>query len=268
MESINLGPLAVPVRQALFLLACVIAFFIGHRLSRRRGTDVERGLWVTLAVGVASARIAFVVPYWQSYMANPLAILDIRDGGFSVIVGIVGAVLMAAILAFRNQPWRLPLLASVATGLTIWLGFTAALDLNKQGASIPNVTLSDLDGRNVAVKLLAGKPIVINLWATWCPPCRREMPVLRDAQQANPNVTFVFANQGETGEAVRAFLRAESLELRNILLDQGGSIPRQVGSLGLPTTLFYDSNGTLVDTRVGELSAATLAQRLESIGSK
>lgn len=268
MESINLGPLAVPVRQALFFLACVIAFIIGQRLSRRRGTDVERGLWATLAVGVVSARIAFVVPYWQSYMANPLSILDIRDGGFSSIVGIIGAVLMALILAFRNRVWRLPLLASVAAGLTIWLGLTAALDLNKQASSIPEVSLTDLNGQAVTVKSFAGKPIVINLWATWCPPCRREMPVLRDAQQANPNVTFVFANQGETGQAVRAYLKAESLELKNILLDQGGSIPRQVGSLGLPTTLFYDSNGTLVDTRVGELSAATLAQRLESLGSK
>lgn len=267
MESFNLGPFAIPVRQASFLLACVIAFVIGQHIARRRGVDVERGLWITLAAGVVAARIAFVVPYRASYMDAPLSILDIRDGGFSIGAGIFSALIAAAILALRNRPWRLPLMASVATGLAVWLGITAVLDSTMKSASIPDVRLTDLDGRELALKSLSGKPVVINLWATWCPPCRKEMPVLRDAQEANPDVTFVFVNQGERGETVRSFLQSESLALRNVLLDQGGSLPRHVGSVGLPTTLFYDANGALVDTRVGELSAATLARRLEDLGA-
>lgn len=268
MESFSLGPLAIPVRQALFLLACLVALVIGQRLARRRGTDVESSLWATLVAGLLAARMAFVVSYWEQYAANPLSVLDIRDGGFSVPVGIFATVLIASILAYRNRLGRLPILASVSAGLTIWLALAAALDLSRESRSIPDVTLTDLSGRSVNVRSLSGKPMVINLWATWCPPCRREMPVLRDAQQANPDVTFVFANQRESAEAVRAYLESEGLELRNVLLDPAGAFPRHAGSPGLPTTLFYNGSGTLVDTRVGELSAATLATRLERSGAR
>lgn len=268
MEAINIGPFAISVRSGLFLFACIAAFAVGQRFARRRGTNIEGGLWVTLAAGIVAARIAFVVPYWQSYMSTPWSAFDIRDGGFSMTAGIAGAVLMAAFLAFRNRVRRMPLLASVATGLLVWLGLTAAIDLNRQAVSLPRVQLTDLDGRSISVDAFAGKPIVINLWASWCPPCRREMPVLRNAQQANPDVTFLFANQGESGEAVRAYLRSEGLRLDNVLLDPAGSVPRAVGSPALPTTLFYDGGGALVDTRVGELSAASLAKHLRSIGAQ
>lgn len=107
--------------------------------------------------------------------------------------------------------------------------------------------------------------MVVNLWATWCAPCRREMPVLQQAQAARPEVHFVFLNQGESAERVLAFLGSQQLPLRNVLLDAHGQAGAQLGHRALPTTLFYDASGRLVDTRVGELSHATLAQRLEAM---
>ncbi len=70
---------------------------------------------------------------------------------------------------------------------------------------IPDISVRDIDGQPVSLQDLAGKPLVINLWATWCPPCRREMPVLAAAQQANPDVRFVFVNQGEGQLLVEKF---------------------------------------------------------------
>lgn len=64
-----------------------------------------------------------------------------------------------------------------------------------------------------------GRPVVLNLWATWCPPCRREMPAFEQAQAAFPNVAFVMVNQGQNAQQAQAFLERESSALTDVLLD-------------------------------------------------
>ena len=119
------------------------------------------------------------------------------------------------------------------------------------------------DGAPVSLHALGGQPMVVNLWATWCPPCRREMPTLQQAQQDNPAVTFVFANQGEAAETITAYLQQQPLQLDNVLVDSFSALSEAVGSRGLPTTLFFDAEGRLLDSHVGELSAASLAARMQ-----
>ena len=113
--------------------------------------------------------------------------------------------------------------------------------------------------------MAGGKPMVVNLWAPWGPPCRREMPVLAAAQQQETGITFVFANQGEYGPTVQRYLAASQLRVANVVLDTGAHLGREVGSMGLPTTLFYDANGRLIDTQVGGLSTASLPSKLERL---
>ncbi len=108
-----------------------------------------------------------------------------------------------------------------------------------------------------------GKPLVVNLWATWCPPCRREMPVLAEAQRDNPELTILFVNQGEGQGVVNQYLEAEALGLDNVLLDSSGRLGQHVGSMALPSTLFYDAEGRQVGSHLGELSRASLARALE-----
>ena len=111
----------------------------------------------------------------------------------------------------------------------------------------------------------AGHALVVNFWATWCPPCRREMPVLAQAQQAHPQVQFVFANQGETRDEVADYLRAENMQLGNVLLDSESRVMQQTGARALPTTLFFGADGRLRNVHMGELSRATLEARLREM---
>lgn len=91
------------------------------------------------------------------------------------------------------------------------------------------------------------------------------MSVLKEAQRAHNDVVFVFANQGESAKAVQTYIGSADLLTINVLLDQRGAIAKHTGAAGLPTTLSFDKNGALVDTRVGELSEGSLAQRIESL---
>jgi thiol-disulfide isomerase/thioredoxin len=216
-----------------------------------------------MVVGFVVARGVYVARYFDAYRQSPLAILDIRDGGWALWAGVAAAAITGIYLGVRRAPLRKPLAAAFGTAALVWIAGTLALDaLTSEPGTLPTASLRALGGESVALSGFAGKPTVVNLWATWCPPCRREMPVLQEAQAVRPDVNFVFLNQGESPEKVRAFLTAQQWPLQNVLLDPRGEVARQLGVHGLPTTFFYDAAGHLIDARVGELSRATLGQRL------
>lgn len=173
---------------------------------------------------------------------------------------------MGVELVRRADTLRRPLLVSAMAGFALWGGGTLAAQWSMPAqAPVPDVLVRQLDGTGIALPRFAGKPLVVNLWATWCPPCRREMPVLHAAQVANPDVAFVFVNQRETADTVRRFLAGQNLELQNVVTDPAGRVSAGTGSAAYPTTLFYDGSGRLVLRHVGELSQATLRDKLERI---
>jgi thiol-disulfide isomerase/thioredoxin len=265
-QTLALGPLTLPFSLLLALAVMVLAPLAGQLVGRRYGVDLESLLFRVMVVGLVVARLAYVARYRDSYLQSPLDILDIRDGGWAPWAGVAAAAVTAIYLGVRRAPLRKPLAVSFGTAALIWFVGSMALDAMTQPQSrLPAASVRGLGGETLALAGFAGKPTVINLWATWCPPCRREMPVLQEAQAARPDVNFVFLNQGESAEKVRSFLTAQQLPLRNVLLDGRGEVASQLGVHGLPTTLFYDASGRLVDSRVGELSRATLTERLDAV---
>ncbi|WP_299315685.1 TlpA disulfide reductase family protein, partial [uncultured Halomonas sp.] len=114
---------------------------------------------------------------------------------------------------------------------------------------------------------LRGETVVLNLWATWCPPCLREMPLLAEAD-ARDGVTAVIANQGEELLQVARYLDDQGLEFRYPLLDPRQELMVLLESPGLPTTLLFDASGRAVERHVGELSRAQLGAWLERHGAE
>ena len=261
----QIGPLVLPASLLFMFAAIAAAAFIGKWAALRVGVDVEPILFQTLVVGIVVARIVFVLQFSTSYEASPLAILDIRDGGWRPLAGFAAAWLFALGRQLIRPVLRKPLLAAMFAATLIWGGGLLALSLPDEERRLPTLVLTNLQGATVDLTQFEAKPTVVNLWATWCPPCVREMPVLHMAQVANPAVNFVFINQGESAQRVGGWLAARNLPLRNMLLDTNGQALGVLNQRGLPTTLFFDAKGRLVSTRTGELSAATLAEKLESI---
>lgn len=265
----QIGSVVLPTSLVFMLVAMAAATLIGKRIGSRAGVaadvDIEATLFQTLVVGVVVARLWFVMHFSAAYQASPLAILDIRDGGWRPLAGFVAAWLFALVRQFNRPALRKPLLAALCGATAIWGGGLFALSRPEPEQKLPALTLVSLQGANVSLAQFEGKPTVVNIWATWCPPCVREMPVLHEAQARNPTVNFVFINQGESAQRVGGWLAARNLPLRNVLLDYRGQALDTFNQRGLPTTLFFDAKGRLISARTGELSAATLAEKLDSI---
>jgi thiol-disulfide isomerase/thioredoxin len=268
MLSVNVGPLGLSVDRLLmaagFLAALVVGWLAGRRRGVPRGAGVGAVLPDMLLVGLVVARLAFVAQWFDSYRGQPWSMLDVRDGGFTPWAGIAAALLYAAWRLRRLPSARMPLASGLLAGALVWGGLSGAVHLmTQQAPGLPDTQLQSLQGETVALAgVAAGRPMVVNLWASWCPPCVREMPVLAAAQAADPALAFVFVNQGEAPAQVAGFLQARGLALDNVLLDPGGALARAVGSRAMPTTLFYDADGRLRDTWLGALSEASLAAKL------
>jgi thiol-disulfide isomerase/thioredoxin len=272
MLSIPLGPLALAAAPVLLLLCAWLAAWVAARLARgsaadAAAADAARGA-VTRAVvaGLVVARLAYVALNADAYAAQPWAMLDLRDGGWQPGAGWAAGLAVLAWQVLRAPALRRPLAAGATLGAAVW--WTAAAVL---GASadrpLPALAFTRLDdGTPTDLRQAAqGRPLVVNLWASWCGPCRREMPVLAAAQQREPRIGFVFVNQGESAATVRAYLASLGRPLHGVLLDPGSTLGPAVGSRGLPTTLFVDSRGRVVDAHFGLLNAAALQSRLRRL---
>lgn len=267
-ETLTIGRFAFSMVALLGVAATVLGLFAGAWAAGARRAAVEAILWRAALAGLVAARAAFVLQFHEVYLGAPASLLDLRDGGWSPLAGIAVTAGVLLIAGLRRAALRRPLAIAVGAAGLVWTMGAAALATIPEGTGrLPALTLQDLDGRDVALASFRGKPTFVNLWATWCPPCRRELPVFQRAQAEHPEVNFVFLDQGESAAKVRSFLAAQGLPLRNVLLDLGGQAGAQLASRALPTTLVFDAQGRLVATRVGELSAASLSQHLAAASS-
>ncbi|GAB1575818.1 prolipoprotein diacylglyceryl transferase family protein [Bordetella petrii] len=261
----GVGPFSIHVLTVAG--AVLLAWFTARALARRvpdapyraaGSMAIDAAFW-----GLAAARLGYIAQWWEEYRAAPMSMIAIGDGGFSWWVGVPAALAYAWWRTRAARALRWPLLAGVVAGVAAWVCAGAVLDLAQRSAPpLPDLQLATLDQRPISLGAYAGRPVVLNLWASWCPPCRREMPAFEQAEAEFPHVAFVLVNQGESAQQARAFLADEGLALRNVLLDPASQAMQALRSRGLPTTLFFDAQGRLVDTHLGELSMASLKDTL------
>ena len=118
--------------------------------------------------------------------------------------------------------------------------------LREREAALPDFAFTDASGRQHTPRDFAGRGMVINLWATWCPPCVREMPAL-DALAAalRPDGIAVLPLSSDRGglPVVQAFYQRTGLRHLGVWLDPGGAAGRALGARGLPTTVIVDRGG-------------------------
>ena len=145
---------------------------------------------------------------------------------------------------------------NVSAGAVPQIGFTA-----------PDFTLETLDGGTVTLSELRGQVVVINLWATWCPPCRAEMPALERVwnQYRDDGLTVLAVNQQERASRVRAFVEELGLTFP-VLLDRNGTVGARYRLRALPTTFFIGRDGVIRDVVLGgPMSEALIASKVSGL---
>jgi peroxiredoxin len=123
----------------------------------------------------------------------------------------------------------------------------------------PDFSLARLDGDSLTLSDFRGKPVLINFWASWCPPCRRELPALEAAYAAYGNdIGFIAVDVKEAPETVAAFVEEIGLTFP-VALDQDGRVSSRLYEIrGTPTTVFVDANGVVAARHVGPLDEAMI----------
>lgn len=128
-----------------------------------------------------------------------------------------------------------------------------ALTAYAERVAAPAFDLADPDGKRYRLSDYAGKVLVVNFWATWCPPCRKEMPSMQSLwNQLQPEgVELIAIDFGESANDVTAFAATTGIELP-LLLDPTGAVVHQFEAGGLPATYIVDKQGRLAYKAAGE----------------
>jgi len=134
------------------------------------------------------------------------------------------------------------------------------------GHPAPDFEMIYPDGRRTRLSELRGRPVLINFWATWCPPCRREMPELIQAYEAHRDEGFVIlaVNVQESPSQALAFAEEFGISFQ-IILDTEGRVSDQYQVRHLPSSIFIDRDGIIVARWVGALTPSMLRRHLGSI---
>lgn len=268
-EVLRIGSLALPLAP----LQLCAAWWVGDALAQRQAARRQQVWgwhgWALLVGCLLAARAAFVLEFAPHYATPAWAALDIRDGGWTATAGVIAVLLYGAFLWLKRSPLARPAMVGIASALLLWLGAQGLRQaMAPTQAPLPAFAAVALDAQTLQLDQLAqqhGQPLVINLWATWCPPCRREMPALLQAQREHPGVRFLWVNQGESPQTVLQYAAQHHLPPAQVLLDERQELGRLLRSSALPTTVFIDAQGRQSALRVGELSTATLAQHLQPL---
>ena len=187
----------------------------------------------------------------------------IAVGATAVLAAAVAAVAIVLLLhKTQDEPAQPPAPAAAAGGAE------AAFSLLEVPRALPELVFLDGEGRKTTLKAFAGRMVLLNLWATWCAPCREEMPALERLQalMGGTELQVVPLSIDRAGaRAVAEFFREIGIERLPIYVDPSGEAARRLRAFGLPTTLLIDPRGREMGRLVGpaEWDAPAMIEFLE-----
>lgn len=164
-----------------------------------------------------------------------------------------------------DQVWQIPALSADEALAPPAVGPDGPLSA---GDRAYDFTVNDLEGNPVSLADYRNRPVVVNFWATWCAPCRLEMPALQDAYEKyqEEGLVILALDQDEPADVARAFFYDEMGLTFSSLLDEGSKVSASYGSYGvLPSTYFIDADGIVTAIHRGPLTTSQLEGYLSSI---
>ncbi|GIP32351.1 redoxin domain-containing protein [Paenibacillus sp. J2TS4] len=154
----------------------------------------------------------------------------------------------------------------VLGGWTVYSAMDNSQEKARPGGPAPHFKLFDLEGKAQRLEDWKGKPVVVNFWATYCPPCREEMPDLQKQYEkwAASGVIIVGVNVGESKVTAQSFIKQANVTFP-ILLDSEEMIRKQYGVTEYPSTVFIRADGTIEQIKVGMMDEAFIEQSVSKL---
>src|ERR1700756_295657 len=163
-------------------------------------------------------------------------------------VGLAGIAVHRVGTEFLNYSMHQPPTAELPVPGTAGAGASNAINFSfpDHPRDLPALRFTDADGRDLSLADFRGRPVVLNIWATWCTPCRQEMPSLDRLQAAvgkSQLLVLPLSIDSQGAFAVKAFYRELDLRNLDIFLDRSAQASHELATVGIPTTLLIDRDG-------------------------
>lgn len=171
----------------------------------------------------------------------------------------------------RRTRLAAPLAMGIAAALVLvvllrpfWIPSSDEGAKGSSGGALPSVVLRDFDGGELTLGDYEGRPLVVNFWASWCPPCASEMPDFQRVHESlGKKVAFVGVNLRDDKDLAEALAESTGVTYR-LVEDPDGRLFQAFNGAGMPTTVFIDAGGNVVDVVAGLMTEAELRERIES----
>ena len=255
-DGLKIGALVLEWSRLSFVLG-VLAFML--LLEQSREIKLKNLVLPVLIAYLIGGRLGYAFEHLNSISFE---LLDPRKGALAWYWGVAGALI---VVLWKARTWLLsvasrallaglislvPLLLKPANNTTKSISQTISLQRLNADGTLENIKFSELK-----------RPMLVNIWATWCVPCRSEMPLLANAVKNGAQIVFVNAN--ESSSAVRNYFQTENLQISSLLDD--GKFQRELQVIGLPTTVLIGKNSQVLERKFGALDGATLADLLKKM---
>ena len=181
-----------------------------------------------------------------------------RSSGNQVVIWLIGlgaiAIVVAIVVMSAGHPAQ--------TGPAV----SESLPPGSTNTRAPDLTLSTVDGRELSLADLQGRAVLVNFWATWCPPCRREMADLQQFHQDNQDAGMVVVaiNAGESGAQVEQFAQEYGLTF-DLLLDPDMQALADFRVSSLPTSIFIDREGNIHGRHTGQIVRQQMDEQMAAL---
>ncbi|HEX4744256.1 MAG TPA: TlpA disulfide reductase family protein [Candidatus Limnocylindria bacterium] len=168
------------------------------------------------------------------------------------------ALASAVALAWPALPWSAGAGEVPARAGVVLRAIDGPADSPRIGGQAPDFEWTTPAGKTQRLSQLRGRTVVLNFWATWCEPCREEMPALDRAAQADPALAVLALDLDESADKIDSFIASYRIAKVEAILDAGKKMATRYGVVGLPTTFFIGPDGIVRHLEIRGMDAAVI----------
>ena len=281
-QTITIGSFSIPLIIVLLIISWIIYSVAVRALYRGRETElkpVDNFIFTAAVIVLLGWKLSPVIFQFSTVIKNPAAVLYLPGGSAGFLIGAAAAAVYIVLSLLRIKEGRTSVIKNLLMNTAILVGavviiFSAGIAIQTRnaesdkstgavaGAYAPGFSEKDITGQTYSLSDYRGRYVVINFWASWCPPCRAELPELVRFynDSGGGDIVFLSVNLFETErnpDGLKEFIQDENLPYP-VIIDRDGRISDNYGVQTIPVTVVIDPDGRISSIKNGAVTASWL----------